>query len=213
MAKKESLPELIVSTGDIVLKAQDALLARSKASEAVAEEDHAKDRVKTEAVVLRINETDKSNYIGLIRIITGQDVPSVRVEFRINNGALDVGEEAKLDTLFGVSKPELFERAKVITEITAPDALVKDLKAWGLNPWDYLELRVKDEAGLIAQQQNGNLLCCFNTAEAILPKKGFLTRLNEIATTLSKGAKDYINVYLDNVLKPTVVLGTKTEAK
>jgi len=204
MAKKEALPEITVSAGDIVLKAVEAVQARGRASQATADEAEAKSRVSTEAVAIRMNETDKGNYIGLIRVATSQ--APVRIEFRINNGALDINEEPKLDTLFGASRPELFERAEVVTEITDPEALYQHLKQTGLNPWDFIDLRVKDEAGLISHAREG-----FNTAVAILPKKGFLAKLSEIATTLSKEAKEYVNKYLDNVLKPTVVLGTKAE--
>jgi hypothetical protein len=156
-----------------------------------------------EADAIREDQFNKGEFVGVIKVIS-DDIPATRVEFRRNNGALDINEMATLDKVFGGLRPQLFEKAKVVRDIITPQALIDGMRKAGLNPWDYLEIKTKTNMDDIVSQYPG----C-TTDEAILPKKGLLARLKENATILSDEAKSWIKVYLDKALKTTPVLGTK----
>ena len=204
--KVTALPEVSVNSGAIVESAGKAVEVRSKIADLSTEEKELRTFIEDASKEVRAEEQLKGNYIGLIRI-TGKELPPVRVEFRINNGALNVNEEDTLNTLYGASRPLLFEREKAVTQITDPDALIKELVALGKNPWDYLDIKVK--SGLDRAVTDFPSVV---SVEAFLPKKGFLATLNEILHTLSDDAKAYTGKYLDKVLNPTVVIGTKGKA-
>jgi hypothetical protein len=45
--------------------------------------------------------------------------------------------------------------------------------------------------------------------EVFLPREGWIAKLNELAVVLTNQAKRYISEYMEKVLKPSVVLGSK----
>jgi hypothetical protein len=208
MAEAKKLPEISISDGPIVNYAKRMVELRTEIASLKDKEDQACNSIKAEAETLRKFEANKvkgRSFIGLIRIVD-KDTPPVRCEFRMaKNSALALTEESKLTALFGASRPLLFGRDKVITEITNPSALIKELELQGKNPWDYLNLTVKPELDrAIADSKN------VIAQEAFLPKKGFLETLNDIASTLKDEAVTFAKQYLDSVLTPVVSM---TKAK
>jgi hypothetical protein len=201
--KATALPEITISTGPIADFAKSACIARAKVSEAQNEEDTAKKSLVTEAEMWRENKEQAGEYIGLIRVIQ-EDCPSVRVEFKISNGAITEDQLPELDRVFGSVRPLLFEKAVAITEITDPVELIDSLSSKGLNPWDYLQVSVRTGHDEIIAQHKGVI-----TDTALLPKKGFLATLNDVAKSLTDEAKAYVKAYLKASLKPTVPLTSK----
>jgi hypothetical protein len=203
--KKPGLPEHTVSTGDIVDYAKKAIDARTQVARYTTDEKDAKENIETEAIQIREQEEAK-NYIGKINI-TSKDFPPIRVEFKTDKGkaALDLSQEPELDRMFGASRPLLWGRETIVTAITNPDALIAKLKSEGKNPGDYLTFGVKKGMdGIIAQYKDSVI-----SQEALVPQEGYLNVLNETRKGHSEETQAFTSVYLNNVLKPTVVLGTK----
>jgi hypothetical protein len=114
-----------------------------------------------------------------------------------------------LDELFGAARPLLFQKTRVVTEITDPVKLIADLVAAGKNPWDHLTLSIKGE-------QDGVVAGCSTAVvvqEAFLPPKGWMESLNNIAGTLTETAFGFISEYIKKATNPTVVLGSRGSSK
>jgi hypothetical protein len=200
--KKSNVPEKSIDTGELVDLAKKALEARSKAAEFTTQEKATSEQIAQKAEHERREELIRDNYIGMIRV-TGENQTPIRVEFRLDNGALDVTEEANLDALYKGSRPVLFKREKIVTEITDPLALIQGLIDDGKNPFDFLELKVRDGMDhVIVESKN------VTSAEAFLPTEGFLNTIEGIKSSLSDDAKTFTKNYLETALKPRVVLGT-----
>lgn len=206
MAKKASAPEISVSEGNIFDLAKEVVGIHTDITDLQAQEAEKKTSIANEAEALRIAETLKGNYIGLIRV-TGENLPAIRVEFRIANGALATDQGPLLDELFGASRTLLFGKENVITEILDPQALIEGLQAQGRNPWDFLTLTVKDEShGIVAEAApEGSVVA----QEAYLPRKGLIGTLNEISHTLTEPATRFIKEYLTKALKIVPVIGSR----
>jgi len=201
----KKLPEISVSDGQIVQAAKEMSQCRARIATLEEQQSKAESRIKDNADAVRHSEQNKNNYIGLIRVVD-ESIQPTRVEFRIGkSSALALSEEKKLDGLFGAKRPLLFERDKVITQITDPGALIDELKARGNNPWDYLDIKVKPGLDR-ALADSKNVI----VDEAFLPKKGFLETLNDMVGTLKAEAVTYVREYLDRVLSTHVVM---TKAK
>jgi hypothetical protein len=201
MAKK-STPEISVNTGEIVEQAKKAIEARTKAAEQATLETDAKTEIAELARQLRLAEEDKGHYIGMTRI-TGEDLPPIRVEHRLENAGLDVGQAAELDQMFGAGRALLWERQEAVTEILDPQDLIDELKAQGKNPWDYLDIKVRKGMDHTVAECKAVTAC-----EAYMPREGFLETLNNIVNTLSDEVKTWLSLYLDHAMKEKVVLGT-----
>jgi len=204
MAKKDALPEISVSTGAIVDAAQKAVAERGRATDAKTKEDEAKKVVKTEAESIRQVEVGKGSFIGLIRIAMGESGSS-RVEFRIENGAVDASEEAGLEKVLGAAMPELFERATVVGKINDLDGLLGVIRTAGLNPMDVLSVSVKNDVIATLPDAGKHV----ETATALLPKPGFLATVNRIAKTLPAEGLECLKKYLDQNLVQRMNLGSK----
>lgn len=205
-SKKSNAPEKNIDNGELVELAKKALDARSKAAEFTTQEKAASEEIGKKAEHDRREEIGRGNYIGIIRI-TGESQSPIRVEFRLENGALNVSEEANLDALYMGSRPVLFKREKIVTEITNPLTLIQDLIANGKNPFDYLKLSVREDMDHALVDSKHVI-----SAEAFLPTDGFLNTIDGIKSSLSEEAKTFTKNYLEGALKPRVVLGTKGKA-
>jgi len=205
-AKKSAVPEKSIDSGELVELAMKALTFRSQAAEATTQEKATSEEIARKGEHERREEIKCNNYIGMIRI-TGKDQSPIRVEFRLENGALDVSEEANLDALYKGSRPVLFKREKVVTEILDPLALLQGLIDEGKNPFDFLELKVRDGMDHVLVESKN-----VTSAEAFLPTEGFLSTIEGIKGSLSDDAKTFTQNYLEGALKPRVVLGTKGKA-
>jgi len=204
--KKQTAPEIQVTSGPMLDLTKVIIETHTQIAVLETEETAKKKELTDLAKTLREDKETNGEYIGLIRIID-QDKSPIRVEFRLSNGALNVSEEDNLNKLFGIHRPALFEKVKVVTDITDPDQLVQKLKDAGLNPWDYLSVGVKEGMDTIVSQHPGCV-----SKEAILPKKTLLTSLNDFRQALSDAAKVYVKEYLQTALRPFVVCGTKGSA-
>lgn len=209
-SKKPTLPEYIIDDPESVLskQAKGAHEHREKVNEHTAKEGEFKKRIAENSEGLRDNLADEEppNIVGKITI-TPPNQTATRVEFRINNGSLDADELDNLDKLFGPCRPEIFERAVVVDQIVDPTELIESLKKAGLNPWDYLTLNVRPDVDQIVIANGKGI----TTAEAILPREGFLAKVKDLISQFSEEAKTYIRLYLKQALKPTVILGTKAK--
>jgi len=205
-AKKVGLPDITVDTPVMVTEARACVEARTKVTEYTNVEKKHSSTLSELASSKRKEEANKDNYIGIVRV-NEKDIPLVRIEMRMEGGALDVEEEENLNALYGATRTLLFQREKVVNEILDPMALIEELKNNGLNPFDYLDLKVRVGMDhiLTPYQQ------IVTSSEAFLPKEGFLNTLNEINNTLSEDAKTYTRAYLDGSLKPRVVHETKSK--
>jgi len=200
--KKEGLPEISVNEGDIIVSAREATTARSKAVLYTSIEKTHTEKIGILAEERRKEEVTRGKFIGVLRV-TAEELPPVRVEFRMENGTLNIEEEKNLNDIYGPTRPLLFQREKVVTEIIDPTTLIKELIDAGKNPWDYLDLKVKKDMDHAVVESK-----CVVSAEAFFPKEGFLNTVNEVKNTMSEDAVMYTTTYLDNCLKPRVVLGT-----
>lgn len=204
--KKAITPEISIDKGLIVGFAKKALEARAEAAEYTTIEKQQSELIAKHGELLRQEEITRDMYIGVVRITAENQAP-VRVEFRLENCALDVSEEANLSAIYGPQRPVIFQREKIVNEIIDPLALVQEIIAAGKNPFDYLDLSVrKGMDHVIVESKN------VTSGEAFLPKEGFLGKLNEIKHTMSAEAKEYTKNYLMGAIKPRVVLGTKGKA-
>jgi hypothetical protein len=86
-------------------------------------------------------------------------------------------------------------------------ALILELTAQGKNPFDFLDISVKKDMDVVLADSKN-----VATSEAILPKKDFLCTLQDVKASLSVDAKAFTKYYLDEALKPRVILGTKGKA-
>ena len=208
MSKKKALPEHIIKLETEVLAAQakGALLEREEVNYHSGEEKEWKQKIATNSKTLREIFIDGDEIIGKITIAP-PDQTAVRVEFRINNGSMDVDEMDNLDKLFEGARSELFEKAEVVVKIIDPTALIERLTNEGLNPWDYLDISVKKNMDKIIIDKGEGI----HTAEAILPRQGFIATLAELWGRFSEEAKIYTKKYLELALEPVVVLGTKAK--
>jgi len=195
--RKPNLPEVIVDSGEIVTQSEQAAKYRSQVNELTAKETAAKEALVLAAEKCRQELEGSGRYVGLVRAAES----NVRTEFRMGNGAIHLSEEARLEKEFGALRPLIFGREKAITAIIDPAGLLKELKDRGYNPWDYVELKVKEGSEMVlAESKHVNL------AEAFLPREGFLNTINEVASRLSDKAREYLKTYLKPALKPTVVI-------
>jgi hypothetical protein len=131
---------------------------RAKIAVLKTQEETACQKIKAAAEPMRqarIDGDDDPRFVGMIRIVANGLTP-VRCEFKLTkNTALELTEEKRLTEMYGASRPLLFGREKIITEITDPGALIAELQAQGKNPWDYLNLSVKPElVRVVADSKN-----------------------------------------------------------
>lgn len=200
---KFTLPEIASSDEVLINAAKKAYENKLDAAEHTKTEKESRKVMEEKGREIYNSEFDKGNPVGLIRITD----MSARVEMRINNGALDVSEKNNLRKLLGFRKSQLFERTRVITDITDPAGMINVLTKKGLDPWKYLNITVKENMDDVVWDAIDGKHC--QSTEAYLPRPGFLSKLNQIFNTLSKEAKEYLKEYLDDALKPTSVIGSK----
>jgi hypothetical protein len=203
---KAKLPEINLDTDP----AKDLALKAITAHDAVATSEAEEKKLKKEIVDLceqaREKEADKDNFIGLVRIVPKEESP-VRCEFRMNgNGSLAVAEETNLNSLFGPSRPLLFERIKVVTAILDPSKVLSDL---GPDAWDHVELRVKEDHDQIVISKS----TAVSFEEALVAKKDFLNTLKDITHTLTNKAKVFIRSFLKQALSPAITVGGRGSSK
>lgn len=210
MSKKaKTKPEISIDKKNpdfagLVQRALDASNIRAKLATLQTEEKKAKKYIEIDAKAVRESEIKKGNYIGLIRIVD-DILPPVRIEFRNNGKCLDVGQEQELDRLFGASRPILFKRDKVVTEILDPEKVIADLKAAGKNPWDFIKIDIKDDQDSVVAENTDAV----KSDEGFVAHKDMLNTLNNIADTLTQEGRDFIMEYLEHTLDTKVVLGTR----
>jgi hypothetical protein len=216
-----ALPEKVVSSADFVEIARRALSARSSRAQYEKVEESTKDELAIKAIALREAEAATDNYIGLVRVVKPDtdtaDMQPVQVQFKMTGkkkpdangkrGAFLLIEDLPvLDELFGANRPVLWEPTKIVTAVV-PDTLLESMKAANLNPWDYLELKVKDGMDHIVARHAGA-----TSTEVVAPKEGFLARLQDFGRNLCDEAKEYVREYLKEALSTAVNVGSKGKA-
>lgn len=216
-----ALPEKIVSSVDFVEIARRALSARSSRAQFEKVEETTKDELAEKAKALREAEAEQDNYIGLVRIVKPatdtEDMQPVQIQMKMTgkkkadaNGKrgayLMIEDLPVLDELFGANRPVLWEPTKIVTSVV-PETLLESMKAASLNPWDYLEIKVKDGMDHIVARHAG-----VTSTEVVAPKEGFLARLQEFGKNLMTEAKEYVRAYLKEALVVNVNIGSKGKA-
>jgi hypothetical protein len=204
-----ALPEHITSDDAFVAVAKAALTARALKAQYELEEKSSKESLATLASALRTEQANADNYIGIVRVVQAEgreEIAPVRIEFKMatKDSALKITELDTIDSLFGALRPQLWEATKIVTDIHSPQALYDSLKEAGMNPFDYLNVSVKDGMDNIVAQHQG-----VTTIESLMPKTGFLARLQEFGKNLTEDAKYYIRRYLERALSSAVTLGSK----
>jgi len=202
-AKKKALPDYSTSDAALVALAKSALETRNKISLLEAELATAKKDLGDKAKLLRESKETEGNYIGLIRIVEGEQSPC-QVQFKILNGSLAITDKAMLDEFLGTASGLLFAKDSAVDEIIDPAQVIAWLVAKGIDPWTVLELKVKKDMDAIV------LECPHLTkVEAMMPREGFLATCNEYVHTFSANAKEFLKKYLVKVLSVAVDLGKK----
>lgn len=204
---KKALPEHNIDSGDIVDIAKSLVETRSKIAELQTREKQQKKELAEKSDEIRESEEENGNYIGIVRI-TGGDMPPVRVEFRIQNGALDTSQEQQLDELFKAARPQLWGREKLVTAVADPAKLVQDLTEQGRNPWDYLEISVKKGMDRVVSEWSDAVVA----QEALVPREGFLATLTDLVNVISDNARKFLKEYLVSALKTVPVVGSRGKA-
>lgn len=203
MAAKKKLPEHSTTNPELVALAKTASDLRNQISLLEAQLAEAKKSLGDKAKDVRATEESSGNYVGLIRIVDGEQSPC-QVQFKILNGSLAITDKAKIDEFLGSASSLLFAKDAVVDEIIDPAALIAWLIAKGIDPWTVLELKVKKDMDAIV------LECPHLTkVEAMMPREGFLATCNEFVHTFSAQAKEFLKNYLAKVLSVAVDLGKK----
>jgi hypothetical protein len=216
MASKLPVPELIldaVKWGNhpIFVEAKRVVTDVEAGKKIKLDEEIGRKAIVGQAESIVDSEANNDNFVGLLHLKSEELNLPVRVEMRMSGGALDATEEPTLEQHFGKDRPALFELTEVVDMITSPDDLLDTLVNAGVNPWDYLELRVKKDKDAVVIAKSGGT--GITTAKAFLPKDGFLALLNRVVGRMSAEAKTYVKAYLKATLKPTVVVGSTKSTK
>lgn len=178
---------------------------RSKIADLQTEEKNLKSSIADMAEEKRRELLTENKIIGLIRL-TKDDLLSIRIESRICNGTLDIDQEKDLDNVFGPLRPKFFEQDRVITAINDPSGALKKIEKTGKNPWDYFNLVPKKGLDNII-----SITCeeSVTSVRALVPAKGLIGILKSVWKGLSDVAKKFMTEYLEETIKPTVVIGTR----
>jgi len=208
MDKKKGLPEIVVTKDtypDLVRVVKQAQDLRAQIAALMEQEEDLKRQISEKASDIRVAEESQEKYIGVVKVV-GQDMAPAQVQFRINSGFLQLGEEEgpTLDHHFQGVRPLLWGQSVWVKAITNPDNLIAEIRNRGQNPWDFLDIKVKKDLDR-AVVDSPNVA----VDKAFLPLEGFLATLNEVASGLTSEAKKYVGEYLGHVLKPVVSLGHK----
>jgi len=208
-----ALPEMTVSTAEFTDIARTGLSARSDKAEAEAREDLAKKNLVIHAGTLREAETLKDHYVGIVRVVKAEtdteDLSPVGIQFKLSatKSSLKPEDMQVLDELFGAVRPQMWEKATIVTEITDPMAVITQLQKAGIDPKTVLNFSVKEGMDAMVSQYNG-----LTAVNAVVPKAGILARADETGKTWTPEAKEYFRAYLKAGLTPAVTLGGKGKA-
>lgn len=208
--KTKALPEKSLNSGEIAQKAAELAGVHSKLAELQTEEKNLKKALAELCDTDRREELDKNNYIGLYRV-TGENVSPTRVEFRLESRgktdkrAINTDQEQALADLFGNNRLVLFEKCHAISEITDPIKVIQDLDVKGIDPKAVLEITIKEghEKTVIDATD------AVTGHEAFLPRRGFLSTLNDIKAQISGRARHWLDLYLNATLGSKVCPGSK----
>jgi len=216
---KLPLPELIVSDKGIpepvpiVVDACKLVKCVGLGKKIKVAEEIQRKKVRTFAEERFDEKSAAGEYIGLISIESDKLALPVRVEWRLDTKnkkaiGLDASEGATLDGHFGIDRPSLFELCEVVDTVVDPPALIKALTDAGLNPWDYLELNVRDEKDAVVIEKSKGI--GITTAKAYLPRENFIAIANRLSKLkrFTVEAAAYLAAFIKGAFKPTVVVGS-----
>ena len=202
----KGLPEIVIDSGPIaemVARIQEKNLEIARLSAEVAT---ARNNIIEHAKNLRNQKADEGEFIGLIRINAPGYGPA-QVQFQSRGMEFGVEKEPLFDDYLGAYKDEMLERIEELAEKPIDDleAFINLLKEKGLDPKDFIA-NIKTKKPKTLQKK---LPEHFTKTEVIVPKKGFLTKLNEISSKISQEARAYFKARLDEVLVPAFDAGNK----
>lgn len=203
---KMASPEYCVNSGEIADLAIQFQDVSRQIADLQTQQDKIKKDIRVKASGLREAEALKDNFIGLLRV-TGEEAP-MRAEFRIKGLALDTDEDF---SDFDGAEHQLFEKKKVLYkkkrgQVLVKDAakLINDIQEAGLDLNSIVDIKVTNEDALLGLNSEA-----IEKIEAYVPVDGFLTKMNELASRLSKGAKDFVRECLKDTMSVAVVSGTR----
>lgn len=194
----------VVDDPILVEQAKTALAARTAVAENQLKEDTAKDKLSAAGLGIALSDIDDKVYTGTVRVTCPDESP-VRIEMRLTKGAMRVTEEDRLGEAFGPLYTEFFERAHDIQKIIDPDGLIQALRKDKINPWKHLKIEVRTGSEEVVAKYKQAVI----SQEAIVPVKGFFTKLNEYSTKLKAKAVNFLKEYLPQAIEPSVILGTR----
>lgn len=188
----EVLDEIVLSQADAVIK------LKVKADRIEKEEKEAKTELFPLVENLREKHVAEERYYGYYNMTTNSG--SIRCEYRIAKGCIDSEQAKDIDKLFGSRQYMLFERQKVVTTITDPMKLIKDL---GPEAWQHLELTIKEDHDAIVIERSGAV----SYKEEVVPRKDFTQQFSSLALMLTDEAKNWVKSRLKSFFKPILVSG------
>lgn len=212
--KVEPLPEKSLNSGQAAEVAAKLAEVHGKLAEFQTEEKNLKEQLAALIDTDRRAELNRNNYVGLYRI-TPEGVAPTRVEFRlesrgkVDKRAIAVDQEQLLTNMFGANKAVLFEKCCAISEVTDPVKVIQDLVAKGLSPNSVLEITIKEGHEKTVSEATDAVVA----HQAFLPRRGFLSTLNDIKAQIIDQTRNWINQYLNATLSKKVCPGTKGAAE
>jgi hypothetical protein len=210
MATKLAVPELNVNSGKIADLSVLLQTVSKQIADLQTQEKNIKEEMRTTAEGIRMIEANKDNFIGILRV-TGEEAP-MRAEFRIMGLALPVDEDF---SAFDGAQNQLFEKKRTLFkkkkgEVFVSDValLIEDIKKANLSINDILSINIENEDALLGLNSEA-----IQKVEAYVPVEGFLNKINEIVTKLSKGAKDFLRERLKDTMSTAICPGAKGKGK
>jgi hypothetical protein len=199
------LPELTITDPDALELAKKviSIYAQIKSIKELDAKARA-DLIKHSADIIKETEENSAEIVGKISFRSPDLASSIRVERYVPKEAGPQGalNKNQADTLKVMGLADLFERTIEVDKVDDPQALLDSMKAGGFNPWDYLEIKVKEGRDNIVAKHKG-----VHVNEVLSPKEGFLARLNEVWSKLSKPAIEYMTKYMVATYKLKAVVG------
>jgi len=210
MAKSESLPEKSITSGYIASTAKQLADIHTQLASLQTQEKELKSRLADLCNQDRETELDANTYVGLYRLIPEDAAPS-RVEFRlesrgkVDKRVLELEEKETLDGLLGsANRAVLFEEVWRTGDIHDPCQLIVDVSNAGIDPVEVLDVSVKPGC----ERRVAEASEAVDSFHVLMPKKGFLSTLNEIRSNITDKARNYIKAYLAETLGTKVCPGT-----
>jgi len=189
--------------------AKAALKARADKVAAEAEEQRLKKLLAISGHSEFLKDLEEPEYFGCYKVIPKDSTP-VRIEMRLNNGAMKAEAEERLRKVFGEAYDDFFEASTELQKILSYDKLLEAFHKAGKSPWSCLYLEVKKDKEEEVIRIGKNTVA---SRKYIKPQKEFFSKLQDYGIRLTGAVKRFLGEYLPAAVEPTVILGTRGTSK